>query len=181
MKLSPATLCATALVLGLTSAGCGRKSEGAPAGTTTEPAPTSGASGASGKASDKKDGKWEVQIKPVGTYKAGSEGKVEVVVTALGDFHVNDDYPAKFKAKADSASASYPKAALSRQADADAFKADACGADAAHACTLHVIVPVKTLAAGKAKVGGTMKFGVCSAANCIMEGIDLELDVDVTS
>lgn len=171
MKLTLASLLATSLVLGVAGFACGRTADASPGGSSQHSGP--------GKSSDSKANTWKAEAKVVGTYAAGKEGSFEVVVTALGDFHINDDYPAKFKTGTAPADVTYRLTTISRKDNKDQFTGDACAKDKEHACALHVKVPFTAAKAGKYKVGGTFNVGVCSAANCIMEKIDLELDVDV--
>jgi hypothetical protein len=44
-----------------------------------------------------------------GTYKAGQPASVTAVVSALGGYHVNQQYPYKFKLGAPPAGVSYPE------------------------------------------------------------------------
>jgi hypothetical protein len=168
MKLTLATLFATSFVLGVAGFACGRTADASP--STSQAAP--------GKSSDSKEGKWAASIKPVGTYKVG-DNFFEIVLTTSGEFHVNDDYPTKFKTGDAPANVTYPSTTLSRKDNKDAFTTDACKADKDHACTIHVKVPFKATKAGKVTVGGTLNIGVCSPANCLVEKVALDLDVDV--
>src|SRR5580765_7430350 len=43
------------------------------------------------------------EIAPGGAYKAGTEGTVKVTIVAKGDYHINPEYPYKFKAAAPAA------------------------------------------------------------------------------
>lgn len=108
------------------------------------------------------------EIRPSGSYKAGSEGTVEVVLKVKGVYHTNDQYPYKFKV-VDPAPAglSYPKPMLQR-ADGKFEKTSGT-----------FKVPFVAAKAGKYKVGGKLSLSVCSEANCIMDKVDLEVDVDV--
>jgi hypothetical protein len=96
---------------------------------------------------------------------AGSPCSLTLKVVATGDFHVNDEYPYRFKADDapgvaflgtdPSGSSTFSKAA------GDWQKADAkSGA-----------MTVKLIAAnpGGAAIAGTLKLSVCSAANCLLE------------
>jgi hypothetical protein len=108
------------------------------------------------------------EIAPGGTYKAGAEGTVKVTIAAKGDYHINPDYPYKFKAAAPAADGvSYPKPLLQR---ADGTFEHTRGA---------FLVPFVASKAGKATVGGTLHLGVCTANNCITDKVPLELAVEV--
>lgn len=97
----------------------------------------------------------------------GKECKAEILLSAKGEFHVNDKYPIKFKA-ADPApeGLTFTKALVKRE---DGKFEEKKGS-----------LPVAfTLAkAGKTKVAGTFSFSVCSDANCVMEKLDLEVEVE---
>jgi hypothetical protein len=109
-----------------------------------------------------------VEIKPVGTYAAGKEGAVDVVLTAKDPFHVNDAYPYKFRTPDPApAGITYPKSLLAR----------ADGKFDEKTATFRL--PFVASKAGKFSIGGTLSLSVCSTANCLMEKVELALDVDV--
>lgn len=109
-----------------------------------------------------------VELKASGPYKKGVEGTVELVLKSKGGHHVNQDYPAKFKV-ADPApeGITFPKKILKKED----------GKFEEHEATLKI--PFVAANAGKAKIGGTFSFSVCSDKNCFMEKADLEVEVDV--
>jgi hypothetical protein len=109
-----------------------------------------------------------VEMKSAGSYKANSEGTVEIAITPKGDYHINDKYPVKFKAAEPAdGSIKYPKPLLKRE---DGTFSEKQGA---------FKVPFVATRAGKAKVSGTLSVSVCSERNCIMDKLELDLDVDV--
>lgn len=109
-----------------------------------------------------------VEIKSSGTAKAGQEGSVEIVIESKGDYHINSKYPLKFKVKDPAPQGlSYTKTVLKRE---DGKFEDKKGS---------LLVPFTAAKAGKVKIEGVLSFSVCSDANCVMEKLDLELDVDV--
>lgn len=107
------------------------------------------------------------EIVGTGAYKAGTEGTVQVTVVPKGEYHINAQYPYKFKANAPSDGLTYPKPTLQR---ADGKFEEKRGT---------FIVPFVAAKAGKVSVGGTFNLSVCSAANCIMDKVPLEVVVDV--
>jgi hypothetical protein len=110
---------------------------------------------------------YAIEMKATGPYKAGAEGTVEVTLTAKGDYHINKQYPYKFKL-IDPApdGVTFPKAILKKEDGAfDEKKAT-------------FKVPFVVTKAGKAKVSGTLSLSVCSDANCIMEKQLVEVSID---
>lgn len=111
---------------------------------------------------------YTVEMKAVGSYKAGTEGKVEVTLVPKGAYHINDKYPHKFKATDPAPDGlKYPKAILKKE---DGTFSASKGSFS---------VPFVASKAGKAKISGTFSFSVCSDANCVMDKVDLALEVDV--
>ncbi|MCC6558851.1 MAG: hypothetical protein IT372_38460 [Polyangiaceae bacterium] len=109
-----------------------------------------------------------VEIKPTGTYSAAKEGKLEISIEAKGEFHINDKYPLKFKvAEPAPEGVTFAKSVLKRD---DGKFEEKKGT-----------LPLAFTAAkaGTVKIAGTLSFGVCTAASCVMEKVDLELDVEV--
>lgn len=117
----------------------------------------------------KKDAQsYTVELKAKGPYKKGVEGKVELTLTPKAGFHVNPDYPAKLKLQDPAPEGiTYPKKVLKKEDGK--FEEKAASLE----------VPFVAANAGKAKVGGTFQFSVCSDKNCFMEKADLEVEVDV--
>ena len=110
---------------------------------------------------------YTAEIVAAGAYKAGTEGTVHVTVVSKGEYHINPQYPYKFKANAPSDGLTYPKPTLQR---ADGKFEETRG-------TFHV--PFVAAKAGKATIGGTLNLSVCSAANCIVDKVPLDLVVEV--
>ncbi|SRR5258706_9216308 len=109
-----------------------------------------------------------VEITASDGYKAGAEGKVKVTLVAKGTYHINGQYPYKFKTTAPPPDGvSYPKPILTRpdgtfEPTRAAFQ-----------------IPFVAAKAGKATVGGVFHLSVCTDANCIMDKVPLEIGVDV--
>ncbi len=126
--------------------------------------------GASSKISAPKAEKdaFTAELKAPATCAAGKECKAEVSLKAKGTFHINDKYPLKFKVgEPPLPGVSYSKPIVKREDGAFGEKEG----------TLPVAFTVAK--AGKTKVTGTFSFSVCSASQCQMEKVDLEVDVDV--
>lgn len=144
--------------------GCS-KSEAAPSRSThASSAEAAGVQG--GPRTDNE--KYTAEIKASGAYKLGTEGVVDVVLTPKGGYHINAQYPYKFKVTDPAPEGvTFPKAILVR---ADGSFEEKKGS---------FRVPFVAAKAGKISVGGTLYLSVCSDANCIIEKEPLEVAVDV--
>jgi hypothetical protein len=130
-------------------------------------APPAGSAPAAGAASSRvSESQFELAIAPNGAYQAGKEGAVEIVLDAKAPFHVNDQYPIKFKVK-ESAGVKYSAAVV--------------GKDKATIEKMKATMPVAFVpeSAGQRTVAGQLLFSVCTDENCLMEKRDLSLTVDV--
>ena len=111
---------------------------------------------------------YTVKITAPASCKAGSECKAEITLKAKGEYHINDKYPLKFKAP-DTApdGVTFTKATLKRE---DGKFAEKEGS-----------LPIGFTAtkAGKVSIGGNFSFGMCKDEACLMEKVDLTVDVDV--
>jgi hypothetical protein len=138
------------LVIALVAAGgCGgcSKSESAPTGAPL-----------AGKAF------YRVDPGPAAPCASGSSCEVRVVLTALGDYHVNKDYPFKFVGD--------PAAPVAPEGEGS------FALDGAKRGTL--TIKFRPAAAGSAKVIGNFKLSVCSDDTCEIESPKLELTVPVS-
>jgi hypothetical protein len=89
-------------------------------------------------------------------------------IVAKGEYHINDQYPYKWKAsEAPGQGVTYPKPLVGRE-------------DGTFEHMRAVLrVPFVAAAPGPVKVGGVLSLSVCSAANCLMYKQALELTVKV--
>lgn len=166
-KLSGPTLRRIALsgmpLLGLLGLGCGQSEAATPRSNGAEMpvAPT-------GATSKVEDAVFSLEMKSTGTYKAGQEGTVDVMLLSKGDYHINDKYPIKFKL-VDPApdGVSFPKPLLKRE---DGVFEEKKGL---------LKVPFVAAKKGQTKVAGVLSFSVCSTGNCLMQKQELEALVDV--
>ena len=112
------------------------------------------------------ESQFDVALAASGAYQAGKEGTVEVVLEAKAPFHVNDQYPIKFKVK-DGPGVKYSAAVV--------------GKDKAKVEHMKATMPVAFVpeSAGQHTVSGQLSFSVCTDENCLMEKRDLSLVVDV--
>jgi hypothetical protein len=95
---------------------------------------------------------------------SGSTCEVRLVLTALGDYHVNKDYPFKFVGD--------PAPAIPVDGNGT-FAID----DARH---LTMTIRFRPAAAGTARLAGQVKLSVCSDDTCEIETPRLELAVPVS-
>jgi hypothetical protein len=134
-----------ALVAGLGSGGC----------KNSQPAPTGAP--LAGKAF------YRVDPGPATPCASGSTCELRLVLTALGDYHVNKDYPFKFVGD---------PAALPVDGDGSfAFDGEKRGT---------MTVKFRPAAPGSAKVVGSFKLSVCSDEACEIESPRLELSIPVS-
>lgn len=110
---------------------------------------------------------YRVEITATGPYKAGAKSSVRVALTTKGAFHINPQYPYRFKAKPAPEGVTYPKPILER-GDGQ-FEEKKAFFD----------VPFVASHAGKFEVGGIFHMSVCSAGSCIVEKAPLEVSISV--
>jgi hypothetical protein len=110
---------------------------------------------------------YRVEITASGPYKAGAKSSVRVALTTKGAFHINPQYPYRFKATPAPEGVTYPKPILER-GDGQ-FEEKRAVFD----------VPFVASRAGKFEVGGIFHMSVCSAGSCIVEKAPLELSISV--
>jgi hypothetical protein len=125
-----------------------------------------------------KNDKYSLELKPVGKYEKGKAATFEIVLKTTGDFHVNEEYPTKFKAeKADGVK--YDSETLHKMKQPEAFVMEKC-ASGKDNCTLKVTVKFTPEASGNVKLGGELQVGVCNKETCLVEKKQLDLSVPVT-
>lgn len=159
----PGMLCLLTLS-GLTfvlASGCSQ-SEAAPAPPSVKAESTPIAKGPKVEADN-----YIVEIKSTGEYKSATEGTVEVTLLPKGAYHINTQFPMKFKTAEPADGVSYSKAVLKRE---DGTFDEKKGS---------FKVPFTAAKAGKAKVGGTLHFSVCSESQCVIDKKEIEVAVDV--
>jgi hypothetical protein len=152
------------VALALCAGGCSN-SEAA-----TRPAPTQATPESAGvHAGARSDNeKYTAEIKASGSYAPGAQGTVDVTLAPKGGYHINAQYPYKFKVTDPAPEGvTFPKPLLAR---ADGSFEETKG-------SFHV--PFVAAKAGRVTVGGTLYLSVCSDANCIIEKEPLEVAVDV--
>jgi hypothetical protein len=128
-------------------------------------APTAGAAPAAGS-SHYDEAKFAIEAKPSGPYAPGKEGAFEIVLDAKKPFHVNQQYPYKFKTK-EGPGVKYAQPVVGK----DQAKLEA------QRVTMRVAFTPD--GAGQRTLSGQFAFSVCTDETCLMEKRDLTLVVDV--
>ncbi|UQA56140.1 hypothetical protein [Polyangium aurulentum] len=148
------------------ASGCGQSEAATQRGASSEAAAAPQAAPGKGPKIDAET--YSVEMKVKGPVAAGKEGTLEIELLPKGAYHINNQYPYKFKlAEPAPEGVTFPKPLLKRE---DGKFEEKKGS---------FKVPFVASKAGKVKVAGTLSMSVCSDANCLMEKVDLEVDVDV--
>jgi hypothetical protein len=108
-----------------------------------------------------------VEISSGSPSRAGVVGSVRVALTAKAGFHINDQYPYRFKASPPADGLSYPKPVLER-ADGQFEEKTAV-----------FQLPFVANHAGQFSVGGVLNLSVCSPTSCIVQKAPLTVTVSV--
>jgi hypothetical protein len=108
-----------------------------------------------------------VEISEGGPYKVGATGSVKVSLTAKAGFHINDQYPYRFKASPPAAGVSYPKPVLERADGKFEEK------------TAVFSLPFVATHPGQFAVGGVLNLSVCNASSCIVQKAPLDVTITV--
>ncbi len=112
------------------------------------------------------DPTFAVQMRQAGAYQAKTAGKVEVLLEAKSPYKVNQQYPIRFQLQ--------PVAGV-------VFPTEVVGKDQVElkGKTALLTVAFTPQEPGVKKIGGKLKFSVCSEERCLMETRELALDVEV--
>ncbi|HEX9295793.1 MAG TPA: hypothetical protein VF881_08155 [Polyangiaceae bacterium] len=102
------------------------------------------------------------------TVSVGGAGELEVVLAAKDGYHVNEEFPYKFKTAADPGGVvSFEHPELTR-AQGTYTKTEA-----------RFTARFQGARAGDAKIGGTLALSVCSAKECVTDRVQVEMPVTV--
>ena len=134
----------------------------APAQATAE----TGSAAAKPAAAKFTEANFTLEMRPVGSYAAGEEGHVEVVLDAKGAFKCNDKYPYKLKLES-TQGVKFPSAVVKKDSLTLAGKRAV------------MKVPFVPETAGQKRIAGRFSFSVCTEERCLIERRDLALAVDV--
>ncbi|HEY4103867.1 MAG TPA: hypothetical protein VGM44_08250 [Polyangiaceae bacterium] len=146
--------------------------ESAPSPANAAPATPAGDSAAAasnapaGPATSKySESNFDLVLAPKGNYASGQAGEAEIVLSAKAPFHVNQNYPYKFKLK---------------EAPGLKFASPVVGKDQVKLEPARATLPVAFTpeSAGKHTLAGQLSFSVCTDDKCMIEKRELALDID---
>lgn len=144
----------------------GAKPTTAAGSATASAAPSAVASAAPDvKGDEKAEASFTAYMSGGGKYKANQPGSVTAVVNALGEYHVNMEYPYKFALNAAPAGVTYGETVI-RNVNRSEKKAT-------------ISIPFTPTQAGTVTVSGTLSLGVCTASNCVNQKVPLSVTVKV--
>lgn len=118
----------------------------------------------SNKGEEKKGAAFSAYMSGAKSYKAGQPGTVTAVVNAIGDYHINQEYPYKV-ALNDSAGVSFPEKTVKNVSRGEKRAT--------------ISIPFTPDKAGTATITGTCSLSVCTAENCVIEKVPLSVSVKV--
>jgi hypothetical protein len=124
------------------------------------------------------DGKnFVIDALPAGDCRAGTECHITITLKAAGDYHINKEYPYKFKAEGAGVEFLGSDAAGKNTFSKSAGDLVIDAADPPKNATM--TIKFKPAAKGQSTIKGLFKMSVCSAQNCQLETQDLSIDVPV--
>jgi hypothetical protein len=137
--------------------------------TAAPPAPADSQAAAPAPATDAaskyNEANFDLTLAPKGSYSSGQAGEAEIVLSAKAPFHVNQNYPYKFKLK-EAPGLKFANLVVTKEA----VKLEPAKA------TLPVAFTPET--AGKHTVAGQLSFSVCTDDKCMIEKRELALEID---
>jgi hypothetical protein len=137
--------------------------------TAVPPAPAGSAVAAPAPAADAvskySEANFDLTLAAKGAYASGQAGEAEIVLSAKAPFHVNQNYPYKFKLK-EAPGLKFANLVVSK----DSVKLEPARA------TLPVLFTPES--AGKHTVAGQLSFSVCTDDKCMIEKRELALEID---
>jgi pyruvate/2-oxoglutarate dehydrogenase complex dihydrolipoamide acyltransferase (E2) component len=108
---------------------------------------------------------FDLVLQPKGSYTSGQAGEAEIVLNAKAPFHVNNQYPYKFKVK-EAPGLKFANLVVAK----DLVKIEPAKAT--------VPVAFTPESAGKHTVAGQLSFSVCTDDKCMIEKRELALEID---
>jgi len=117
---------------------------------------------------------WVIDARVEPAPKQGQPSTLLVQLDTRNGFHLNEDYPINFKADAETG---FEKAKASKGDGVELAPGDAKGEEKHRAL---VRLRFNPRAPGQALVGGVFAFSSCSAERCLIDKIEVRVQVDVT-
>ena len=117
------------------------------------------------KGDEKKGASFSAYMSGSGAYKAGQAGNVTAVANALGDYHVNQEYPYKFTLNAAPLGVSYGETVVRNVSRSEKRAA--------------ISIPFTPSSAGTVTISGVYSLSVCTSSNCVIEKVPLSVTVKV--
>ncbi|HEX3777381.1 MAG TPA: hypothetical protein VHV51_23070 [Polyangiaceae bacterium] len=139
--------------------------DSAPLAANSAPAAPASDAPAAPAASKYSESNFELVLAPKGNYASGQAGEAEIVLSAKAPFHVNQNYPYKFKLK---------------ESPGLKFASPVVGKDQVKLEPARATLPVAFTpeSAGKHTLAGQLSFSVCTDDKCMIEKRELVLDID---
>jgi pyruvate/2-oxoglutarate dehydrogenase complex dihydrolipoamide acyltransferase (E2) component len=137
----------------------------APAAPPQADSATAAAAPATDAASKYSEAGFDLALQPKGSYSSGQAGAAEIVLAAKAPFHVNQNYPYKFKLK-EAPGLKFANLVITK----DLVKLEPARA------TVPVAFTPET--AGKHTLAGQLSFSVCTEDKCMIEKRELALEID---
>lgn len=114
-----------------------------------------------------KEAAFHLTLSPPQSVQVGKPAVFQVILEALGEYKVNDEYPIKFQFEAQEGTT--PKKMTVSREDAKIEKNRA-----------EMPLSVTIESAGKRKVSGRLSFSVCTEERCLIEKRELSVEVDAS-
>ena len=138
---------------------------GAKAASTGAPASSAKADTTEVKGEEKTGAAFSAYMSSAKSYKAGQPGTVTAIVNALGDYHVNPEFPYKVKLDAAPSGVSYPQDTI-RDVSRSEKRAS-------------MSIPFTASQAGSSTISGTISLSVCTKDQCVIEKAPVSVTVKV--
>lgn len=110
---------------------------------------------------------FSLSLQTSGTYKAGQQGEIQVVLEPKGTFHCNQEYPYKMKLGTPPAGVSYPSAVV--RSDAMTIKPEKSV----------MKVPFVVDKPGEVQLSGNFFFSICTSEQCVIDNREMAVMVKV--
>ena len=168
---SLAEFAAVVAAMAISSVGCGRSTRDS--GASSAEVATASPRAACAHAACGDD--YVVDAAPVGKCAAGDACAVALTLVAVGDYHINDEYPYQFKAEDEPGVDFLGEGGEGK----NVFSKAAKNWEKSGEKTGTMTVRFRPQEAGDKSIRGRFKFSVCSAKNCELEHQSLKATVKV--